>query len=177
MMARKLQIKRGKKADMPTLAEGEFGLALDERRLYIGTGTENVPIAMNFDVQEADKKHVELTEETKRNFWMAEKSRAVLQEQIMKNQRALRAISQEEGVITLTNSKRYPFNNSAKTIALTAVREKKEYQVYAEILSASGGFVGDVEVTDKQTNGFKLSYTGSAASVQLRYVVEGGYYK
>lgn len=110
-------------------------------------------------------------------FWWAEKSRAVLQEQIIKNQRALRTLGREEGVITLANSKRYPFNNSAKTIALTAVREKKEYQVYAEVLSASGGFVGDVEVTDKQTNGFKLSYTGSAASVQLRYVVEGGYYE
>ncbi len=176
-MARKLQLKRGQKADMPILAEGEPGFALDERRLYVGTGTENVPVAMQSDVQKTEEKCIGLEEEVRKNFWMAEKSRAVLQEQIMKNQRALRALSQEEGVITLTNSKRYPFNNSLKTIALAAVREKKEYQVYAEVLSVSGGFVGDVEVTDKQTNGFKLSYTGSAASVQLRYVVEGGYYE
>ena len=44
MMARKLQIKRGLKKDMPTLAEGELGFAIDEKSVYIGTGTENIPV-------------------------------------------------------------------------------------------------------------------------------------
>lgn len=44
-MARKLQIKRGIKANMPTLAEGELGFAKDEKKVYIGTGTENVPVS------------------------------------------------------------------------------------------------------------------------------------
>lgn len=44
-MARKLQIKRGVKANMPTLAEGELGFAKDEKKVYIGTGTENVPVS------------------------------------------------------------------------------------------------------------------------------------
>lgn len=44
-MARKLQIKRGQKKDMPQLAEGELGFALDEEAVYIGTGTKNVPIS------------------------------------------------------------------------------------------------------------------------------------
>ena len=48
-MARKLQIKRGKKANMPTLAEGELGFATDEKSVYIGTGTENVPVAAPLD--------------------------------------------------------------------------------------------------------------------------------
>lgn len=48
-MARKLQIKRGKKANMPTLAEGELGFATDEKSVYIGTGTENVSVAAPLD--------------------------------------------------------------------------------------------------------------------------------
>lgn len=45
MMARKLQIKRGLKKDMPTLAEGELGFAIDEKKVYIGTGSENVSVS------------------------------------------------------------------------------------------------------------------------------------
>lgn len=44
-MARKLQIKRGKKANMPALAAGEMGFATDEKKVYIGTGSENVPVS------------------------------------------------------------------------------------------------------------------------------------
>lgn len=111
-----------------------------------------------------------------RAFWAAEKSRAVLQEQIYKNQRSLRQIERESNTITLNNSKKYPFNNSLQTISLAKEREKLDYQVHVEVLAASGGFVKEIEVKDKQTNGFKLGYTGSATSVQVRYIVEGGYY-
>lgn len=45
MMARKLQIKRGQKKDMPQLAEGELGFAIDEKKIYIGTGSENVSVS------------------------------------------------------------------------------------------------------------------------------------
>ena len=43
-MARKFQIKRGLKADMPTLAQGELGMTTDtgSEGLFIGTGTENI---------------------------------------------------------------------------------------------------------------------------------------
>lgn len=37
-MARTIQIKRGLKADMPTLADGEFALTTDEEKVYIGLG-------------------------------------------------------------------------------------------------------------------------------------------
>lgn len=43
-MARKLQIKRGQKKNMPVLAEGELGFALDEKTVYVGTGAENVQV-------------------------------------------------------------------------------------------------------------------------------------
>ena len=34
--------------------------------------------------------------------------------------------------------------------------------------------VGDVVVYDKQLNGFKIAYTGSAESVSLKCYVQGG---
>lgn len=34
--------------------------------------------------------------------------------------------------------------------------------------------VGDIIVYDKQVNGFKVKYTGSAASVDLKLYVQGG---
>lgn len=42
---RKLQLRRGPKIDLPTLAEGEPGFTTDENKLYIGTGTNNVEFA------------------------------------------------------------------------------------------------------------------------------------
>jgi len=36
MAYRKLQIRRGNKADLPQLSEGEFGFVNDENKLYIG---------------------------------------------------------------------------------------------------------------------------------------------
>ena len=44
MMARKLQIKRGQKVNMPALAAGELGFATDENTVYVGTGTKNVVV-------------------------------------------------------------------------------------------------------------------------------------
>lgn len=54
-MARVLQIKRGKKANMPTLAEGEFGFAMDSgaEELHIGTGGSNIQLARQDDVKAA----------------------------------------------------------------------------------------------------------------------------
>lgn len=46
-MARTLQIKRGAKANLPTLAQGEFGFTTDTNaeELYIGNGSKNIQIA------------------------------------------------------------------------------------------------------------------------------------
>lgn len=38
-MARKFQLKRGLKKDLPALAEGEPGFTTDEGGFYIGTGS------------------------------------------------------------------------------------------------------------------------------------------
>ena len=41
-MARKFQVKRGKKANMPVMAEAEFAFAADEGNVYIGSSTGNI---------------------------------------------------------------------------------------------------------------------------------------
>lgn len=51
-MARVLQVKRGLKANIPTLAQAEFGFTTDAdaEELYIGTGNKNIKIARADDV-------------------------------------------------------------------------------------------------------------------------------
>lgn len=44
MAYKKLQIRRGAKANIPTLSAGEMGFCTDTKQLYIGTGSENVPV-------------------------------------------------------------------------------------------------------------------------------------
>lgn len=45
-MARKIQVKRGAKADLPVLSQGEFGFCTDAgaEELHIGNGTKNIQI-------------------------------------------------------------------------------------------------------------------------------------
>lgn len=79
-------------------------------------------------------------------------------------------------IVSLTNNMEYPFNNSIKTVALLRPRNNLDYVVTAEVLEYSGGCVGDLEVTEKLANGFKIAHTGSAKSVKLKVFVKGGFY-
>lgn len=83
-----------------------------------------------------------------------------------------------EGVIvegTLTNSSKYPFNSSKKTLAIPtdSTRYNTDYTVIVEA-EPTGGFGGDIIISDKLVNGFKIEYTGSAASVAVKCYVQGG---
>lgn len=98
---------------------------------------------------------------------------AYLFQQIVQHGRALADLEGEIKEVVLTNSLDYPFNDSAKTVALEHERDTLKYQVGVEVLEADG-LVGDIEVYDKALNGFKLRYTGSAKNVKLRYYVQGG---
>ena len=85
-----------------------------------------------------------------------------------------KATVQETGTKTLTNTKSFPFNDSKSTVALTNVRENLNYVVV--IVEATGaGNIGEVEVSDRLTNGFKLAFNGSAKNVTVKYAVIGGY--
>ena len=79
----------------------------------------------------------------------------------------------EEGTATLTNTLSFPFNDSKQTIALVTTQEDTSYVVVPELVSANGS-AGDLIVSEKQTNGFKLEYTGSASSAVVHYFVIGG---
>ena len=41
-------------------------------------------------------------------------------------------------------------------------------------IAIGSGAVGEIVITDKQLNGFKIEHTGSAAKVSVKYIVEGG---
>ena len=86
------------------------------------------------------------------------------------------ATVQEVGTVTLANSLKFPFNNSKQSVALATRRDNLNYIVV--IVNVTGeGNIGEVEVTDRLVNGFKLNYTGSASSVAVTYAVIGGYDK
>lgn len=77
------------------------------------------------------------------------------------------------GTVTLTNAQRYPFNDSIATVPIAAERANTNYIVDFEVTDADGN-VGDVIVSSKLVNGFKIEFTGSATSVTIKYQVLGG---
>ena len=82
--------------------------------------------------------------------------------------------AQETHTVNLTNSQEFPFNNSAQSVALTTERDNTNYIV--QILSVTAvGNPGEIEITDRQVNGFKIGYTGSAPSATVKFTVIGGF--
>ena len=87
-----------------------------------------------------------------------------------------KATVQETGTVTLTNSAQFPFNNSKKTVALTNVRDNLNYiVVVVSKTAADNGNIGEIEISERQVNGFKIEHTGSSSSVTVVYAVIGGY--
>lgn len=83
----------------------------------------------------------------------------------------------ETHTVTLTNSKSYPFNSTVSSpvsVPLTTNRKNLYYSIEAEATSVEGGLVGDIHITDKQLNGFKVSFDGSATSVTMTLRIKGG---
>lgn len=82
-------------------------------------------------------------------------------------------VAVEEKTITLTNTQSYPFNNSQKTVSLSNTRTTTTYSVDVEVLEHSGD-VGDVLISDKLLNGFKVRFDGSAKSATVKLIIKGG---
>lgn len=101
---------------------------------------------------------------------------AELARMILHHARTLEQVRGEKGALTLTNSQAYPFNNSKRTVALARPRQTLDYTVTVEAAALGGGAVGEIVITDKQLNGFKIEHTGSAAKVTIKFIVEGGTY-
>lgn len=68
----------------------------------------------------------------------------------------------------------WPFNNKATTIGLKGLRENVNYGVEVTPISYSGGRLGNITVTDRARNGFKLIHDGSATSVKVSVRISGG---
>lgn len=79
----------------------------------------------------------------------------------------------EIGTKALTNTEVFPFNNSIQTISLVSRRENANYIVIVEVPSHVSN-IGDIVISDKLINGFKMAYTGSASAVTVKYTVLGG---
>lgn len=92
---------------------------------------------------------------------------------LLQQNRALNMVKGESGTVTLTNTLAYPFNNSDKSVNIAAVRDTTEYTVDVDT-GAGGAGIGRVVVYDKLKNGFKIAFTGGAASVTVKYTVRGG---
>lgn len=98
---------------------------------------------------------------------------ALLLEHMKHVEQSVSSVDGEEIEVTLTNTKGFYFNNSVKTVALSTMRSTVNYRVQTEIQGNTDN-VGEIVVYDKQVNGFKIAFTGSAASVTVRCFVQGG---
>ena len=107
-------------------------------------------------------------------FGSTETATVILQ-QMRQNERLLDYNVPEVGTVTLTNNQAYPFNNSQQTVAIKKTRNTLDYDVTVDVTSLPNRrIVGDILIRDKQTNGFKIEYTGSAPSVTVKYFIRGG---
>ena len=101
---------------------------------------------------------------------------AMLSQHNMQQKRVLADLEGEIGQTALINTEVFPFNNSIKTIVLSKNRDTIDYRITVEVISKNEN-VGEVIVSDKQLNGFKLNFTGSTQSVTIKYYVQGGMYQ
>lgn len=64
--------------------------------------------------------------------------------------------------------------NIAFTYWIAQLRESTNYGVEVTVLEYSGGRPGNIRVTDRARNGFKLVHDGSATTVKVQIRVTGG---
>lgn len=86
-----------------------------------------------------------------------------------------KATAQETGEVTLNNTLDFPFNDSVVSIPLTVRRDNLNYVVEVISVTPTGGPSGDIDVSDRQVNGFKMAFTGSATKCVVKYAVIGGF--
>lgn len=75
-----------------------------------------------------------------------------------------------------SKSKQSEANQANATFALQMQRPSRDYIVITEASNVKGN-LGQIEVSDQLSNGFKVAYTGSATAATINYIVIGGYMK
>ena len=78
------------------------------------------------------------------------------------------------GTKALSNSQEFPFNNSKQSIALSNALDNTNYDVIIKSITANGN-PGEIVISERLVNGFKMAYTGSATSVTVEWAVIGGH--
>ncbi len=91
-------------------------------------------------------------------------------------QQSMKDCAGETMTVTMENTQEYPFNDSVTTVSLPQERNHADYTVTAETVEHSGGFPGEIIISAKLLNGFKVAFTGSAKSVTVKLYVKGGFY-
>ena len=82
----------------------------------------------------------------------------------------------ETKTVTLANTAAYPFNSTVDTpvtVALSTTRKNLYYTVEATVADHAGE-VGNIHITNKALNGFKVSFDGSGKNVTLTLRIKGG---
>ena len=99
----------------------------------------------------------------------------VLQQEMLQIQRATRENRGEFGKVVLKNTNKYPFSSPSVTVEIKEKRSNLNYTVAIEVTNSDGN-VEIVEIFDKQLNGFKMAFKGSAKNVTIKYKITGGRY-
>jgi hypothetical protein len=108
------------------------------------------------------------------NAFAAEIARLARSNQIeldkWKNQRI------QEGVVEITNSDTNKYFRTSDPFVYVALEgytqiDTPSYSVVTEVVEGDPGLIGEIKVYDKASNGFKISYTGSASYAKIRWAL------
>ena len=100
---------------------------------------------------------------------------AFLVQQILQLMRSDEETKGEYGTVTIANTSNYPFTSPSTTVSISEKRSNLNYTVNVEVQQADGN-VERIDVFDKQLNGFKIAFKGSARNVTFSYKIVGGKY-
>lgn len=98
----------------------------------------------------------------------------LLESRMLQMVRDIEALTGECGEVIINSTGKYPFNDAVVTVPLKAQRANLDYRVELEVSEVAGGMAETVRAYDKQKNGFKIAFMGSAKSVKIKYWVTGG---
>lgn len=126
-------------------------------------------------IQEGTQQSASNFNEMDEKGWQGIVMGLIMAEFIKKLYQKVDGLEGERFDVSLTNSKAYPFNNSKQTVNLATSRNTKDYTVLVEVKSKTGdGAVGDIIISDKLVNGFKIEFTGAATGAVVTCIVQGG---
>ena len=91
---------------------------------------------------------------------LSDESLAAAFMQFQQIQEGYDTIDEQHNVTLGQTGSKWPFNNSATTVALSQLRENTNYGVEVNVLSYSGGLLGDIKVFDRAANGLSVRVRG-----------------